>query len=822
MTNKILWFLAFLISLPLSAQIKGKTSDQNDQPLAFVNVYIENTYSGTTSNTDGLYELQVNKPGKYTVVFQYLGFKTVKKEVDISSFPFVLNANLYEEQISLNEIVINSKENPADKIIKNAIASRSAHLKKTNTYSADFYSRGLIKIKNAPQKILGQDLGDLGGGLDSTRSGIIYLSETISKIEALGSDKLKEHIIASKISGDDTGFSFNTASDIDYNFYNNTIELGNQLISPISNYAFNYYTFKLEGVFYDDNGQLINKVKVTPKRPLDPIFTGYVYIVEDQWTLYALELDVTGVQAQIPPADNIAIKQEFSYDKTEDIWYLRSQNIDFKYGIFGIKGNANFTAVYSDYNFNPGLTKKAFGKEILSFEGTANKKDSTYWNSLRPVPLTNEEISDYIKKDSIQILKKSRPYLDSIDRKNNTFKITSLLSGYSYQNSHEKWRVGFTSPLSGIQFNTVQGFSSNIGLYYRKNEDEYRRYYSASTNFNYGLSDDRLRVTGSFNYKFNNTNKANLYLKGGVEAVQFDNSNPAITPLLNSISSLFFENNFAKLYDRTFTQAWYSQEVFNGVSFSSSLSYERRKALFNTTNYVFLNDKQKIYTSNDPLNPDNYGVASFDTHRIAKFNLNFRINFDQEYLSYPDSKINIPSQKYPTLFVGIESGFAATENKYNFNLLKARLTQDFNIGNKGEFKYNLKAGAFMSADDIAFMDYYHPNANQTHIGSSGSYLNVFNAMPYYMHSTNNDYAELHAEHDFKGFLLGKIPLINKLNFSLVLGAHTFITETTSPYKEFSVGFNNVGFGKYRIFRFDYVRSYQQGYQEDAFIFGLKF
>jgi malate dehydrogenase (quinone) len=144
--------------------------------------------------------------------------------------------------------------------------------------------------------------------------------------------------------------------------------LGNQIVSPIANNALGYYRYKLEGVFYDDKGNLINKIKVTPKRDNDPVFSGYVYIVEDQWTFYALELDLTGTQARIPAADIISLQQDFSYSETDQIWAKISQTIDFKYGIFGIKGDGRFTYVYSNYDFNPEMTKKDFGREILSFE----------------------------------------------------------------------------------------------------------------------------------------------------------------------------------------------------------------------------------------------------------------------------------------------------------------------------------------------------------------------------------------------------------------------------------------------------------------------
>ena len=215
-------------------------------------------------------------------------------------------------------------------------------------------------------------------------------------------------------------------------------------------------------------------------------------------------------------------------------------------------------------------------------------------------------------------------------------------------------------------------------------------------------------------------------------------------------------------------------------------------------------------------------MPGFNTHNIFKFNLNAKINFGQEYLSYPDSKVNIPDSKYPTLFAGFESGFGASETQYNFTNLKMRLTQSFDIGDKGNFKYNIKAGKFFNAAGIGFMDYYHPNGNQTHVGTSGNYLNVFNNLPYYALSTNSSYLEMHAEHDFKGLILSRIPLINKLNYNLVIGAHSFATQKQKPYQEYSIGIDNIGFKKLRFFRVDYVRSYQSGYQGDAIILGLKF
>src|SRR5690606_15793564 len=254
-----------------------------------------------------------------------------------------------------------------------------------------------------------------------------------------------------------------------------------------------------------------------------------------------------------------------------------------------------------------------------------------------------------------------KPYLDSIDAKNNTFKIQNILFGYSHRNSFEDWSVGYSSPLSDFQFNTVQGYNSKLSFYYRKNLDKYRRYISANASLQYGISDDRIRGTASFRYKFNNIKSPFLSVSGGVETQQFNDAQP-ISPLVNSISSLFFENNFMKIYDKSFAQIGYSQEISNGLNMYSSVSYERRKPLFNISDRVFINDDDKIYTSNNPLDPTAYGIAPFETHNIMKLNVNASINFGQEYMSYPDGKFNIPTDKYPTLIFGYEKGFASTNS----------------------------------------------------------------------------------------------------------------------------------------------------------------
>jgi len=340
-------------------------------------------------------------------------------------------------------------------------------------------------------------------------------------------------------------------------------------------------------------------------------------------------------------------------------------------------------------------------------------------------------------------------------------------------------------------------------------------------NTNYGFSDDRLRIKGGFQKKFNNISKPFLQIEGGVETQQINNTIP-IKTIVNDIATLFFERNYLKIYERQFAEVFYSQEIVNGLRGFGAISYERRLPLFNTTDQTFFPKNDEAYTSNNPLLETVEGVPSFQTHNIVKFSANAQIVFGQKFYSYPDGKFNSSPEKYPILLLGYEGGYSATVDGYDFHELKARITQSFNIGNKGRFGYNFRAGTFIDAEDISYVDYKHFNGNQTRVGTTTKYLDKFNLLPYYALSTNDAYLEGHLEHDFKGFILNKIPLINKLGFNLVLGGHLLSTADNKPYTEYSVGLDNVGFGKFRFFRVDYVRNNFNGSSEGAFVFGLKF
>ena len=59
MKRIIIVFTLMLVAIAQS-QIRGTVKDLNGEALPYVNIYIQNSYTGTTSNAEGQYEINIS------------------------------------------------------------------------------------------------------------------------------------------------------------------------------------------------------------------------------------------------------------------------------------------------------------------------------------------------------------------------------------------------------------------------------------------------------------------------------------------------------------------------------------------------------------------------------------------------------------------------------------------------------------------------------------------------------------------------------------------------------------------------------------------
>jgi hypothetical protein len=198
-------------------------------------------------------------------------------------------------------------------------------------------------------------------------------------------------MIASKVAGRNNAFSFNKASDLEINFYNN-IMLENVLssrgfVSPIAEGALFYYRYKLLGVT-TENGVTINKIEVIPRRKHDPVFRGIIYIADDTWRIQGTELYLTK-NTGINLVDTLKITQQFI--KVDSTYMPSNINFTFNGNVMGFKFDGYYIGIYNNYNLNPKFPANYFKGEILKIPKNVNEKDTAYWAAARPIPLNLEE-----------------------------------------------------------------------------------------------------------------------------------------------------------------------------------------------------------------------------------------------------------------------------------------------------------------------------------------------------------------------------------------------------------------------------------------------
>lgn len=828
-----LLFSLFFVAQFFAQTLVGKVLDDAGEPLPFASVFVQNSTNGTTANAEGEFRLSLEK-GTHRVVFQYVGFKQKIETVEITGEkPVVrLTVRMESNALEIGEVVVLANaEDPAYGIMREVIARRKQHKKWLPEYACDAYVKGLYKMLDAPKKLLGKDVGNMGGALDSNRTGIVYLSESVSKmyVQAAPARK-KEVMISSKVSGDPNGFSLNRATLTDFSLYDEHIEVERDILSPLADNAFSYYRFRLVGRFKDQNGHEIAKIEVIPKRETDPVFGGFLYVVDGEWCLQGADLVLTGAAIHQPVLDTLRIAQEFVPMGTGTGWALLSQVTTFKFGIFGFKIGGFFNSVFSNYDLKPAFPAGLFSNEVFKIEEKAAERDSSYWEKIRPMPLTEEESRDYVKKDSLRRVVTSKAYLDSVDRVDNKYKLVNFFFGYTYSKSFERLDFSVPSAFRWVQFNTVQGGLLNIEPSLRKEGDERAtHFWEVNGRLNYGFAEKRLRGDAGFRRRFNSVNFAELRLAGGLKTEQF-NENQPISPLINTSYSLFGRRNYMKIYEKVFAEAQFSREIRHGIFGTASLEWADRRLLENHSDYSWSRKTDRQYTPNDPV-PTEGREQLFVGGRAFFAELRLRFRFAQEYLSYPKQKVYGES-KWPDLTVIYRKAVPnVAGSTADFDFLMGQFRQTgLGFGIAGHTSWTLAGGTFLRAKNLQFMDFRHFLGNQTQLGNPSNYTRGFFMLPYYDFSTDGAFAQAHAQHHFEGYFLDKIPGIRKLGWKEVLGFNVLWTDKGSlvptetarplPYWELNFGFENIGVGAFRMGRLDVVANWFGGnFERVGVVFG---
>ena len=796
------------ISLAQQFQVTGKTTDDIGEIIPFVSIYVKNTNLGASASVEGVYKLTLDK-GTYTLIFKAIGYKTVERVITVNS-NVIANQQLNVESYTLNNVIIRpNAEDPAYEIIRQAIKNREKNQSEVNEYSSSVYIKGVQKLVGAPKRFLGRDIQKTLD-LDGDRKGIIYLSESQSNFSFKRPNQIHEEMISSKVSGKNNAFSFNKASDLIIDFYDNLLLEGSGLssrsfVSPIADNAMFYYTYKYLGNM-EESGVTVNKIEVTPRRKNDPVFKGIIYIADETWKIMGTNLYLTQA-AGINFVDTLTISQEFL--KVENTFMPSNLKFQFSGSVMAFKFEGYFVGIFNNYNIHPNFPKKFFTAEILKVTKAVNKKDSLYWMNARPIPLTEEERMDYKRKDSIALRKESKPFLDSLEQEGNKFTVGKLiLRGYSYNDRYDGKRFTFDPILRSIFYNTVEGLGLKYGVTYRKNLED-RKYYTIRPEARYGFSNHILTANLSGSYSYDPTKLASVSASFGSDIADL-NRYGTMSLRSNTINTLLFERNLPKFYKKEFFNVSSSRELADGLQAGLSVDFARNHWLQNTSLDKIRDVKDREFTSNNPYFPD-LDAPLFPTYNAFSFTAGLTYTIGQKYITRPDGKFYQES-RFPRFNLSYRKGLKGILNSdVDYDLLAVEIYQErISVGLLGYSSFVFGAGKFLNNNQLYYPDMKHFRGNNSTIFPPN--LRKFRYLDFYQYSTDRQYAEAHFEHNFAGFLLNKVPLIRKLKLEEFVGINYLTQPQKKNYTEYYFGIQRLVLSVSYGYAYDGSKKVDQGFR----------
>ena len=855
----LLTLIICFISLELFAGgVKGYLTNTKGEPLPYASIYINQIQSGTTTNSSGYFEISLPS-GTYDFVFQYLGYNTFQKRINVNTKYIELNISLAEKSVQLKSAVVYAgKEDPAYTLMRKAIAKAPFHLNELDSYSAQVYMKGTGRVIDAPffiRKKLAEE------GFDSTTA---YISETVTKVRYERPNTYHQEVISTRTSGSNN----NTAQNqfIFGSFYEP--EVGNW-ISPLSPKAFSTYRFKYIESF-EDRGYTINKIQVTPRSKGDNVVEGYLFLVENDWNIYRLnfvtyvegiKILIRGVSAPIEPKIWLPITMKFEI--------LGSYfGVDFEYKYLATIGNYE-VEINPDLNFDIEVVDEKLDKELASqienldkklekqegsvsisdkkdqkvtrkqlkkllkeyessvevetdtkdvnynydmtTDSLANKKEATYWDSIRSVPLDSHEIRGYQKLDSIMVAQDSASLADSTKRA--TFSPIDLLFGHTFK-LKDSSKLRIIMPLS---FNTVDGFLVGARLNYMKKLKEYRRIqFSGETH--YGFSRTALLGQGGFKYSFGSP-IAGSYISamGGKMDAQINKNRP-ISPGLNTLTTLLMQDNFMKVYQSEFAHFKWHQSVNSKVAVELGALYSSRQELFNTTDFTFIKYHNRGYTVNLPENKEaelltQNGLFSQEERFILSANIEFK---PWQKVAIRNGEKSLIDSSSPLFTVYFEQANPFSNSKIQDNKLIFGYQHYIKVKGNRRLRINGKVGTSFTKSN-SFLDYNHFMGNQSPIVDPNP-ANQYRMLSYYGNSTAGEFATVFMNYEFRKFALTQFTFVRMTGLKEnVFINYLYTGYGNTNYMEMGYSLNNI----FRMFRVEVVTNNQATpFSQWAIRFGL--
>jgi len=751
-----LLFIAMLFLLPIGAMaqqtvIRGRVIDNKQQPVPYVNIILDGTNEGATTNDDGIYLLETADSNAAKIIFSFLGYKPVERTIK-AGIEQVINIKLQADERVLNEVVVKSgkykyrnKNNPAVALIELVVAHKSQNRLTSYDYATyQQYEKMSFSMSNTAQKlrnnIIFRSYKFMTDRLDTlTVPGKAlmpwYMQERTSDVYYRRSPEKMKTIVTGDKKVDFGEFVDNKGlnaymkhmyQDIDI-YKNNIYVLTNQFLSPIADMAPTFYKYFITDTVVSGPDKWV-ELSFFPRNKSDFLFQGKLYVTLDG--RYAVPKADMGINKNINLnwVKDLHIILDFNKGN-EGVYELVKSTFTADFGLLktgngGIFGKREVT--YRNYEFNKPAADSIYKGPDVVERMDAFQQEEQFWEQVRPVALTSTEQETYVNIDKLAHSKSFRRRMDLI---------TLLLAGYKRASPYAE--IGPVNTF--YSFNPVEGFRLRVG---GRTTPKFSKRLNLESYAAYGFKDEKWKYYLGGTYSFT---KRSIY---EFPVVSLTASFQRDTKIPGQELQFVQEDNFLLSFKRGVNDRWLYNDIYRLSflhEFENHFSYQ----------LSYKNWKQTAAGGLRYERHENTGDV-IPVENITTSELGVQLRYAPHEEFYQGKVYRIPViNKYPVFTLRANFGVKGLlGGEYNYQRVTGNVYKHFYLSQLGYTDVVLEGGYVFSKVPYALLDIHR--ANQSYSLQLESY-NMMNFLEF----VSDHYASFFIDHCFNGFIFNKVPLLKK-------------------------------------------------------------
>lgn len=688
-----LWFIGSSIWAQETIVVGEVYDAGSGEPLPNVNIYLQGTQIGTSTNTDGLFMLRQNLEKARTMVVSAVGYHTERFKIEPNTHSGI-DIALREKVGSLQEVFVIPQENPALLIMEKVRACREANRRAISIEKAN--AETALYVSDIQSKHLKRALWK------SLQSGMIQQADSTYLIPLYWrqqqADSVREE--ATLLTATDYQLLLEQIPDA-FDFYDNTLPfLSTSMLSPLAASGNTYYKYYLVDSI-DVGEEKHYLLHFRTKNPFYATFNGEMTIDSASYALRSIHVN-------LPAQTNINYLKELTIHQT---YTQNNQLQDEKMNMlmdFAIKTGKDTTHIFPT---------------LLLTRATSIQQD-------------HQQKEDLTISNNGLIL----PALDSLN--NTTLFKTAKLLAYVMQTGciptskyveigkvHHVFKLSKHEGLRvGIPLRTTEELWKNVCL---------------EAMIAYGFGDRAWKGIGQINIALPTERRHTMFLKYSDEYVYSD---------VDDFEENIRENIIFNTQINLITRLMQSIPFYPEYHYNTFTRRQEGRIQFADDWNNFLETQTYI-----KVGQTGYGEPTQDYHSqrtifYSTLGTTARISFNERKIDTYFQRRHIYNH-LPVIYVGAEFGSYRMQHMSSYRLygnLQLMLRHNVDLGMGGELNYLLQAGMVLGKVPYPMLHLFTGNQSHTFDPYRFSLMNNYQFAA-------DQYLSLHAHWDGKGVLFNLIP-----------------------------------------------------------------